>query len=829
MGDAQRAMTPQQPPMLLSGAIPPLADSYRQRPEIDSGLRADLHPGEVVVLTQGEKAIAAPAGQGGTGTTQLAAGFAHAVRDSRAVELLAWVIAASRDTIISGFAQAAGTIGVGEPDDDAETAAARFVTWLAHTERPWVLILDNLTAAADLKGLWPSGGAGQVVITTQLPELSLNRTAASQNRRGLRVIPIGGFSIREALLYLGSRLTADQQPEAIDLSDDLDGLPLGLAQAAATMIVTGMDCREYRVRLAERRKRVPVVPRVSAAVLATISLAAECANEQPPVGLARPALTLAAILDGHGIPEAVLTSPAACGYITGRPGTDADQNMARAAITGLAAASLLSVDPESPARTVRVHQSVRAAVRAFLSPADLEKAILAAADALIQTWPENGGQNAPLEQALRDCGTALCAIADEITMAPGGPDPGQEHPWLVNPLWKAAPHPLLFRLGLSLDESRLTGSAMANWQRLAMTSTRLFGAAHASTLAARDRLAGACEAAGRFAEAITMFQHVLADRERTRGSDDPDTLAARRHLAHAYISAGEAAAAVTLYQQVVADSSRLLGPGDPAVLAARVGLADAYQRAGRGLEAVATHASRVTDTEKMLGGNHPATLAARADLAEAYLANGKARDGIEQCRRVLKGQEAARGRDHPDTIAARAILASALRRGGKPKDAIAQYKQVLADRERTAGADHLDTVTARANLAFGYRSAGQLREAIPVYEQTLADRQVSGIDHPDTRIARSNLAGAYLQIGRLSDAIAQYERALADCELMLGPGELETLSVRSGLASAQYANGRLVEAIALLKRTLADCERYLGHDHPMTKTVRDNLAAVSEA
>ena len=136
---------------------------------------------------------------------------------------------------------------------------------------------------------------------------------------------------------------------------------------------------------------------------------------------------------------------------------------------------------------------------------------------------------------------------------------------------------------------------------------------------------------------------------------------------------------------------------------------------------------------------------------------------------------------------------------------------------------------ARANLAFGYRSAGQLREAIPVYEQTLADRQVSGIDHPDTRIARSNLAGAYLQIGRLSDAIAQYERALADCELMLGPGELETLSVRSGLASAQYANGRLVEAIALLKRTLADCERYLGHDHPMTKTVRDNLAAVSEA
>lgn len=827
---SQPGITPRQL-SVLSGAIPPLADSYGPRPETGPDLGADLHPGEVVALTQGERSVAAPAGQGGTGTTQLAAEFAHAVRDSRAVDLLAWVTATSRDAVIAGFAQAADAIGIDGPDDDAETAATRFVTWLAHTERPWVLVLDDLTAAADLENVWPSGQAGRVVITTRLPGPTLSRTAVSRNRQGLRIIPIGGFSGREGLLYLSGRLTADQQPEAVDLCDDLDGLPLCLAQAAAEMSLTGLGCREYRARLAERRRHVPVVPGVSAAVLATMSLAAECADGQPPIGLAWPVLTLAAILDGHGIPETVLTSTTACGYIVGRPGTgsDADRNMARAAIATLAAVGLLSIDPASPAGMVRMHPSVQAAVRAFLAPADLEMAVLAAADALVEAWPTAGGRTAPLEQALRDCGTALSEVADAVlpTIAPD-PGPGPARP--ANPLWHTEAHPLLFCQGLSLNDSMLTDSAVAYWQRLAATSTWVFGTAHASTVAARDGLAGAYEAAGHFAEAIAMFQDVLAARERSRGPDDTDTIAVRRRLAHAHISVGEPVAAIALYQQVAADSSRLLGPADPATLAVRASLADACQRAGRGPEAVATYASRLTDADRTLGSDHPVTVAVRADLAEAYLANGQAKDGIAQCRQVLAVREAKRGRNHPDTIAARTALASALRRGGKANEAIAQYQQVLADRELAVGTDHPDTISARANLAFGYRSGGQLREAIPVYEQALADRQrVSGIDHADTRITRANLASAYLQAGRLSDAIAQYERALADCERILGPGELETLSVRVGLAAAQHADGRLVEAAALLKRTLADCERYLGRDHPMTRSVRANLAAVSDA
>src|ERR1035437_1271953 len=262
-------------PTLLSGVVPPVVDSYPQRLETGPDLRSHLRPGEIVVLTQGEKTVAAPAGQGGTGTTQLAAEYARAAWTSRTADLIAWVTATGREAIISGYAHAADTVGAALPEDDAETAAARFVRWLAHTKRPWVLVLDNLTAASDLEDLWPAGPAGRVIVTTALTEPALRETAAG-HRQGVRIVPGSGFSRRESVFNLVSWLTADQQLGAIDLAEDLDDLPLGLAQATAVMSVTGLGCREYRTLLGERRKRMPAVPGVSAALLATPSLAADC-------------------------------------------------------------------------------------------------------------------------------------------------------------------------------------------------------------------------------------------------------------------------------------------------------------------------------------------------------------------------------------------------------------------------------------------------------------------------------------------------------------------------------------------------------------------------
>jgi tetratricopeptide (TPR) repeat protein len=860
---AQRAGAPPPSGLLVSGIIPPLADPYFQRQETGVDLRSGLFPGQTAVLTHGAQTETAPAEQGGTGKTQLASEFMHALRGVRAVDVLIWISAVNRESVVAGFAQAAEMVGAGHPEPGAEAAATSLLSWLARTDRPWALVIDDLSDLSDLRGLWPSGPAGQVVITTRLPAAAFSSWAAAGlggdagagGSPGLQIVPVGGFSRREALSYLGARLTddPDQRVEALDLGEDLAGLPLGLAQAAAVMNVNRLSCREYRIQLSERRKHMTgqLVDGVSAAVLATWSLAAECAHTLVPAGLAWPALALAAMLDPHGIPGAVLTSPAACGYIAGRPSAAAaaDQNLARAAITNLARVGLVSIDPASPARTVRMHDSVQAAVRAYLPPADLEYVLLAAADALAQTWPEPGSplpagaaeSAADLEVALRDCTATLQAAGSgqahgvqvgETVRGEGAGGragaPGEQARIAEDALWQPDAHPLLFRLGRSLEDSGLSEVAMGYWQSMVAIGTRRLGPAHASTLAARDRLAIAYESARRFGDAIATFAGALADRDRAQGPEHPDSIAARGRLAHAYASAGRPAEAVVLYEHMVSDAGLQLGLGHPVTLAARAGLAEAYQAAGRGKESLAAYRSLAGDCDRMLGPRHPTTLGARDSLAAAFADNGQSGQAIELYKRLLADYEAMGGPDHPDTIAARASLASAFRRGGKPKDAIAQYRRVLNDRERIAGPDDPDTLTARANLAFAYRTAGQLREAIRGYERTLADRErVQGPDHADTRAARCNLAAAYQQAGRSADAIAQYEQALADCERLLGPGDLETLTTRSSLAAALFAAGRLMEVAAVLRRTLADSERYLGTDHPMTQTVRDNLEAAT--
>jgi tetratricopeptide (TPR) repeat protein len=807
--------------VLLSGTVPPLADAYFPREQTGPDL-ASMRPGETVVLIHGEETELSPASQGGTGKTQLAVEFTHAMWNTRAVEILVWVTASSRESIVTGFAQAANTVDASQPDEGAESAAARFVSWLAHTRRPWALVIDDLAEMSDLDGLWPSGASGRLLITTRLPASAFE--AIAEEDRELRMVPVSGLNRREALDYVTSRLTdhPDQRIEALDLGEDLDGLPLGLAQATAVMSARRQGCREYRAQLAERIPHMAAVPGVSAAVLGTWSLAAECAHELPPAGLAWPTLVLAAMMDHHGIPGAVLTSPAACGYIAGRPSTAnaADQNMVRAAINNLAQAGLVTIDPVSPVRTVQMHSSVQAAVRAYLPAADLEQVVLAAADALLETWPDGdtplGQLDAPqpgqaqLEQALRDCAATLRS-------ADGGL------------LWKPEAHPLLFRAGLSLEHGRLSEAAITYWKSMVATSTRLLGPAHANAVVARDRLAAAYEAAGRSADAIVVFQTALTEREQNQGAEHPETITARAHLAHAYQSAGRPADAIALYERTVADSARLLGQSHAATMDARTRLAEAYQAAGEPQEALAAYEALLAEAERHLGVGHPTTLAARASLGAAYAAEGRPKDAIAQFQRALSDQERMHGPDHPDTVAARAALASAFRAAGKQKEAVAQYERVVADRERLSGPDHPDTIAARANLAYAFRSAGRLREAVPLYERTLADRmRVQGADHRDTLTARSNLAACYQQARRLTDAIPQYEKALADSERMLGPGDIETLTTRCNLASAYYTAGRLTDVVAVLQRALTDCERYLGPDHQMTDTVRANLDAATQ-
>jgi len=91
---------------LLSGLIPPLADSHVPRQETGLGLAASMAPGDTAVLIPDEEAGRTLGGLGGTGKTQLALSVAHALWERRALDLILWLTPSSRDAMVTGYAQA---------------------------------------------------------------------------------------------------------------------------------------------------------------------------------------------------------------------------------------------------------------------------------------------------------------------------------------------------------------------------------------------------------------------------------------------------------------------------------------------------------------------------------------------------------------------------------------------------------------------------------------------------------------------------------------------------------------------------------------------------
>lgn len=790
-----------------SGRPPVHADFLSPRPETGHGIDAVslLPPRGVAADQPGATVLVGPDGYGKTHLA--AAQLAYASR-ANSTDLQVWINASSPSAVVAGYARAAVDAGFADRGLAPEVAASIFLDWLNRTDRPWLVVLDNLTDPGGMRGHLPSGRYGHVIVTCQ-QSADLSELASLRPR----VCPVREFSPREALGYLTARLydDADKRVEALDLAADLGYMPLALALAAATMAGTALSCRQYRAMFAARshdlagRTTDGVVPAADVAW----SLALDRADQRSPGGLTRPVLALVALVDPAGMPVGMTTSRAARDYLSGRGrGVPCDDQQVLAAVQGLAQSGLVSIDQSASPALVAVHPVIQETVRRLAPGAVLDDAARAAADAIAEIWPRQDADPA-LEHALRGCVCWLGGIAGDL-------------------LWLPEPHPVLIRTGTSMAEAGLTRPAVTYWTSMLAASNRALGPENAATLAIRDYLAGACEAAGRLPDAVALLEAGVAEREQAQGREHPDTLTARANLARAYRASGMTDAAIEAYERVIADREWVLGAEHPDTLAARSQLASACLKAGRIDQAISVYQRNVSDWERALGPEHPAVLTEYLNLGAAYQAADQIDDAIATFSRVRTMNEKLLGQDDPETARAASYLAFAYRKSGRLKDAIGLYRQALASREAVLGTDHPDTLTAMANLASCYHSAHRMKDAIGLYERLLVARErVQGSDHRDTLTTRGNLAGAYHSAGRLSDALPVYEQTLADFERVLGPDHPDTLTSQANLANAYYMARRQADAIALFEKTIASCERALGPDHALTMTISDNLRSIT--
>jgi tetratricopeptide (TPR) repeat protein len=682
-----------------SGTVPAVADGYTDRLETAPDLAAVLRAGAAVALVPDR--AAGPARAAGaaardwlrsSGKSQLAAALAESLWQSRRLDLLVWIEATSRASVLSGYAAATASVTGRGQASSCESVAAQFLSYLAETSRSWLVVLDDLADPAELDGLWPAGPAGRVLVTC--PD-------AAAVPRGMQVMPVGLFNSREALSYLTERLSANrgQRLGAIDLVGVMGLEPVALTQASAVIASSAMSCHDYRDYFERSREQLAdssgALPSASAV---TWPLSFERATQLAPGGSVQSLLALAALLDGHGIPGTVLTAPAAAGYLAGG-GARAGSEPVRAALAALERVGLLTVDPVTAPPTVRISPVLQAALRAAMPQGMLDQAARVAAEALLQAWPAPELPGWPAS-GLRSCTAALRQIAG-------------------NRLWAGGCHPVLLRTGDSLDHARLTGPAVDHWRDLVTTSDQLLGAGHPQTILAGQRLAEACLEAGRADDAVTWFQRLLDTQAVQLGPDHHDLIGTRLRLGHALAAARQLDRAVTALERVLSDSERARGPEDADTLGARDELAAAYLAAGRYSDAIASYRRTLADRERSQGPRHPQTMTTRQCLADSYLASGQPKEAVSAYKRVAADRERALGPDHLDTIRSWYNLGAAYQRTGKTVAAERVYEQARAGFEQVLGPRHPDTLRSRAQLALVYRQLGRYGDARALLRDTV--------------------------------------------------------------------------------------------------------------
>jgi tetratricopeptide (TPR) repeat protein len=601
------------------GLPPALAPGHVARPVLADQARAALVPGATVVL----------AGDGCHGKTQLALSLAR----SADADLVLWVPAASRASVLSLYTEAADAIAV---------PPASFLSWLRETGRSWLVVLDDITDPSDLAGIMPSGPSGRVLVTTRNPDRLPGSSA---------VISVSRFTRHESMAYLMGRLVADldQRQGAADLVAELGDEPLALAQAAAVIDSSELSCRGY---LEHYQREAGVEPDANPSDV-TWGLSLEHAELLAP-GTAQQLLAFAALLDGAGIPQASLPREL------------------RDSLAATVEAGLIAADDN----LIRMAAPVQAAIRSVLPEKMRDAAVDEAANSLLAAWPADD-QPEWLARTLRSCAASLLrntidAPPEAAVLLRAGDSLDAAGLFDSAVEWWTTLSDVLgpgHTEAVTVSE-RLTAAQLAAGQYTeaiealsgdVMVAKATYGATSPQTLAAREGLAAAYLRMGGAADAVAVLKSVIADREASQGAAHPDTMTSCCLLAEAQLADQRPKDAIKLLQRVAKDRKRVLGPDHVDTIATSGALGAAYHAAGKMASAVQAYEQAREGFARVLGLDDRETLAACLRLAHGYYSVGRLgdtsallRDTLTRCERELPATD-------PLTAAVRASLSNVAR------------------------------------------------------------------------------------------------------------------------------------------------------------------------
>ena len=698
-------------------------------------LRSNLQAGRATALSQPQ----AISGLGGIGKTQLALEYAY--RYHQDYQAVLWVRAESIEALISSYIALAGMLRLPEREVREQDITVQAVkTWL-QTHRDWLLILDNADELTLLPDFLPPSSGGHLLLTTRA--IATGRLAHRLEIETL--LPEQGalFLLRRASLIAPDAELLQASPQerelALQISQELGGLPLALDQAGAYLEETGTALASYWYLYQQHRasllqQRGGLVIDHPAPVATTWSLSFQKVEQKNPA--AAGLLRLCAYLAPDAIAEEILTADASLlGPVLSL--VAADVFLLNQAIEALRAYSLVQRNPR--AKTLSIHRLVQAVLQDALEETERH------------TW---------IERAVFAVNAAFPA--------------GEEHKnW-----------PQCERL---LPHALITAQYIKTEHLISEEAGRLL-----------HKMAAYLKNRAHYAEAEPLNQQALHIFEQQLGPEHPRVAASLNNLANLYKQRGKYAEAEPLYQRALHIFEQQLGPEHPNVAHPLNNLANLFRLQGRYAEVEPLYQRALHIREQQLGPEHPDVAASYENLASLYSEQGRYAEAEPVNQRALHIFEQQSGLEHPYVAMSLTNLANLYKQQGRYAEAEPLYQRALRIYEQRLGSEHHQVTYPLNGLAHLYFEQGEYAEAELLYQRALHIReQARGPQHPETAEVVYGLAQLREAQGNSEEARIWYVRALAVREQALGAHHPKTTETRTRLIALLHALGQHMEAAKL--------------------------------
>ncbi|MFI0962987.1 FxSxx-COOH system tetratricopeptide repeat protein [Streptomyces sp. NPDC021080] len=742
-------------------------------------------------------------GMSGVGKTQLAAEYVY--RFGSEYDVVWWVNAEKRVTYRRRLAELAPQLGLSTGAEYGERLrAVRDSLRRGAPYSRWLLILDGADEPDQIYDLVPTG-PGHVLITSRNPEWSEHNS---------RLLEVPVYARDESVAFIRRRAPRLNEPEADQLAEALEDLPLLLDQTAGWLNDSDLSVQEY-IGLLDGGIDKDVV-KVSAdfpvAFQTAWSILLNKLRDTVPESV--DLLRLCTFFAPGFIPVRLLKEmphdqlPEQIAGLLNDPllWNKAINQLRQYSVVRLESHEAAGDEAASSGESLYLHRMVHQIVHKDMPDEDRREFIDVVRRALAAADPR------------RPTDTRLWPGYAEIVPHLKYADVLQSKDTAVQMLVFNCLR-YMYISGEYQSGIRLGERAMEAWRPL-------LGQNHPRVWELTHHYANLLRAVGDYQHTEAIERAAVEHLREERGPQDLEHLRAATGLAADLRGLARYDEALELSQWIFTAYSDLLGDADSRTLGAQNNLAVSLRLLGRFEEALEIDRRTMESRRQLLRGRHPWTLSSQIHYAADLRYLGRYPEAESVQTESVREHRIVMGADNPQTLDAEHNLALCQYRGGDRRAAGTLFARVLERCERVLGETHPQTLRFAANTSCFVREHGDIDQAREIGESVVARYEVMLAEgHPYIAGVRANHALVLRSVGERDHAHAAMDEALTDMTAAVGENHPWTLGCAINAAALRNLIGDPESAAALSQDTVTRATEALGRTHPLTLSARIALAA----